>query len=272
MPVNPITLADDLRERLALPGSSADAITPPVLAAAAAGHLPAVFAALVSAGCYEQLRAALRGGEEALRALAEARPHYDADALNAAAIAAARARRPGAEPYDLLIVPGYTPVNTTEPTPLERIPAACKRVEQAYKDYQAGLAPFLFLTGGAVHPAGTPHNEALMMRAALLDAGLPESALLVDPHARHSTTNLRNAGRLMRALGLPRGLIVTGFDSPAFSQAFYFGHPTLSTFDLRCRRELGYSVGELEPIDDHHVAFLPSAEVDRPGYDDPLDV
>ena len=79
-------------------------------------------------------------------------------------------------------------------------------------------------------------------------------------------------GARLRALGLPRGLIVTGFDSPAFSQAFYFGHPTLSTFDLRCRRELGYSVGELEPIDDHHVAFLPSAEVDRPGYDDPLDV
>ena len=76
---------------------------------------------------------------------------------------------------------------------------------------------------------------------------------------------------MMLGLGLRRGLVVTGFESAVFSQAFYFAHPTLSTFHGRCRDGLGYVVGDLDPIDDNHASFQPSPAVHTPNYRDPLD-
>jgi hypothetical protein len=64
---------------------------------------------------------------------------------------------------------------------------------------------------------------------------------------------------------------VTGFESEPFDQAFYFSHPVISTFNQRCRAELGYLVGDLQPVDDHHVAFSPAPAVDALDARDPLD-
>jgi hypothetical protein len=110
-----------------------------------------------------------------------------------------------------------------------------------------------------------------MMREYLMELGVSPSRILVDPHTRHTTTNLRNAGRFMLELGISHGLIVTGFESAIFSQAFYLGYPDLSTFLLRCQDELGYAVGELSGVDDHHIAFVPDAACPTPTYHDPLD-
>jgi hypothetical protein len=157
------------------------------------------------------------------------------------------------------------------PTPLEAIPAARRRLDTAAADFHAGVAPWVIASGGSVHPDGTPWNEALMMRAYLIQRGVPPGRILVDPYARHSTTNLRNAGRLMRALGLTRGLIVTGYERAFASQAFYFGHPMLSGFHARCDRELGYRVGDLRRLDEHHIRYTPSPAVELPNFRDPLD-
>jgi hypothetical protein len=274
MPVDPIVLADDLCERLERDDCAPEAVAEVLLDAAGSGSLTAVFTALITAGRYERLCDVLApdgvSDSPALRALAAARPSYDHERLNRPALEAARGRTSDA-PHDVLIIPGFTPLDAREPVQVAQVPAACRRLEQAYRDYQEGLAPLIIVSGGAVHPPGTPHNEGLMMRGHLLEAGLPESAILVDPYARHSTTNLRNAGRLMLGLGLKRALIVTGFDRPAFSQAFYFAHPTLSSFHGRCRGELGYHVGDLDAVDDNHAAFQPSPAVHTPNYRDPLD-
>jgi hypothetical protein len=172
----------------------------------------------------------------------------------------------------LLIVPGYTPLSARQPVHVADCEPARVRLETALNDLSRQVAPCILCTGGAVHPPGTPVNEALEMRQYLLDRGATPQQILVDPYARHSTTNLRNAGRLMRATEIRTGLIVTGYESEIFDQAFYFAHPILSTFAQRCREELGYLVGELEGVDDHHIAFTPSAEVERLDPRDPIDV
>ena len=237
------------------------------------------------------------GNPVLLRALAQVRPTYGADVLNRAALAAlskqdsadftsadAPSATTGAEeseqpnapidispPFDLIIVPGFTPIAAQQPLHIDQIPAMQKRVSLAAQAFLDGAAPYVFLTGGSVHPPGTPYNEALMMRALLMDKGVSAGRIIVDPHARHTTTNLRNAGRLMLRHHLSRALIITGFEAPLFSQAFYLGHPNLSTFLLRCLAELGYSVGSLHAIDEHRILFRPAAACLTPDDRDPLD-
>ena len=99
--------------------------------------------------------------------------------------------------------------------------------------------------------------------------------LVVEARARHSTTNLRNAGRIMREHGIRLGLITTvggGIGaSDVFDQSFYFSNPTLSTFYSRCVSELGYRVGELRDAGPMHTEFTPAPEVGRVGLRDALD-
>jgi len=133
--------------------------------------------------------------------------------------------------YPLLIVPGYGPDKdgvALSPTGKIRCQAAAKR-------YHAGLAPFILTSGGHVHPDKTPYCEALEMKKYLMsELDVPEDAILVDPHARHTTTNLRNAARIMFRNKIPTerySLVITD----AF-QSFYITY----MIDDRCLEELGY--------------------------------
>lgn len=193
---------------------------------------------------------------------------------NGAALAEARAFEGwGEHPFGALIVPGYTAVNARAEPGVSEI--GQRRLVEAERAFRDGLAPFVVLSGGNVHPRGTPYHEAIEMKTALLAMGVPAARVIVDARARHSTTNLRNAGRILRAQGIARGLVVTlgggVFGSDLFGQDFYFANAWLSTFLGRCRSELGYDVGELEEIAPHRIAFTPSAEVTRVGFHDALD-
>ena len=194
---------------------------------------------------------------------------------NEAALAAARAYTSwDASPAAVVVIPGYTPLDQAQPAPGLH-PVAVRRVALAVQGFQANKAPFVLASGGAVYPPGTPYVEALLMKKALLDAGVPPDRVLVDARARHSTTNLRNAGRIMRALGMRRAIIATVgggvLGSDLFGQDFYFSNPVISTFYARCASELGYRVGDLEDAGDGLVAFLPAPEVTRIGFRDVLD-
>lgn len=202
-------------------------------------------------------------------------PPDPAAAHNAIAAAHARAFREWDRyDYPLIIVPGYTPLSTTTASRGVH-PVAQARLVMASGDLAASKAPFVLVSGGNVYPRGTTIHEALEMRDALLALGVRPERILVDARARHTTTNLRNAGRMMRRLGMSKGLIVTMGGGVAgstfFGQDFYLSHPTLSTFHSRCERELGYRVGELRGIDDARIELLPSPSVDQPSFRDPLD-
>jgi len=176
--------------------------------------------------------------------------------------------------YRLLIVPGYTPLNQKQATEVLH-PVARRRLELALAAHRAGDAPFLLVTGANVYPRGTPYVEAVQMKRALCAMGLDEDRVVVEPRARHTTTNLRNAGRIMRAHGIARALVVTvgggigGTDF--FGQDFYLANPGLSTFHGRCQRELGYKVGELRGVGDGRIELDVADAVDRLSYRDPLD-
>jgi hypothetical protein len=180
----------------------------------------------------------------------------NADVLKSEALRA----RSGA-PYDLLIVPGYTPADADKPL-AHAHPIAAARLDEAVALYREGKSHLVFVSGGNVRPANTPYTEALTAKAYLLEHGLSESAIVVEPCARHSTTNLRNAGRFMLKYHLRTALVVTSAD-----QAFYFSKGLVSTLEPRSLTQLGYMVGNLKSKTTTTVEFAPSDDVLRRGPD-----
>jgi hypothetical protein len=154
------------------------------------------------------------------------------------------------ERWPFLIVPGYTPRFGWR---RGLHPRAIGRLRRALAGLRAGLAPAVIVSGGAVH---SDDNEALLMQSWLLAQGVPQDKIVVEPSARHTTTNLRNAGRILLAHGAREALVVTSDE-----QAYYVGFPWLSSFHLRCLAELGYLVGDLKWLGPQHVRFRPSSRV-----------
>jgi len=163
----------------------------------------------------------------------------------------------------VVVVPGFTP--SFQRTPIRLHPLARSRVREGWRTARRLGIRTLLMTGGAVYPEGTPYVEAEEMAAFLRALGCPAERILVEPNARHTTTNLRNAGRVLRAQGWDHGLVVT-----TKYQWLYLAFPAASGFHRRCERELGYRVGALSPAGPGRVRFAPSADVEREGPD-PLD-
>ncbi|MBK8256603.1 MAG: YdcF family protein [Polyangiaceae bacterium] len=173
--------------------------------------------------------------------------------------------------YHVIVVTGYTPPDATTATP-DVHPVGMARLRDAFDAWKRGDAPFILLSGGNVYPPGTPYYEAIQMKKELVQMGVPADRIIVDARARHSTTNLRNAGRYMFAHGMTKALVASrGGGAGPFDQTFYFAHQGLSSFDGRCERELGYVVGTLTDAGNSMVEFQPSANVGRFNYKDPLD-
>jgi hypothetical protein len=137
-------------------------------------------------------------------------------------------------------------------------PRAAARLEQAAIDLQAGLSSTIIVSGGAVH---SRDNEAVLMREWLVARGVDPARILCEPCARHTTTNLRNAGRMVLAAGADEALVVT-----SDPQTYYLAFPWRSSFHLRCLTELGYRVGQLEWLGPMHIRFRPSAAVFRASW------
>ncbi len=183
---------------------------------------------------------------------------------NRAAFERMRKLKWSAYPYSAILVPGRGP----DEADVRLHPGARLRLRLALERFHAGKAPFIIVSGGHVHPNRTPFCEAIEMKRALMqDYGVPESAILIDPHARHTTTNVRNAVRLLARYGAPmdrKVLIVTdeGQSSAIASPAF----------DIRNRIETGivpYSAKTtLSPIE---VEVTPSFDALELNPSDPLD-
>ena len=160
--------------------------------------------------------------------------------------------------FALIVVPGEGPTDLT--TLLTE--NGQNRCDLAFERWQAGVAPFILLSGGHVHPDGTPYAEAIEMKKYLLKRGVPEDALLVDPYARHTTTNLRNAAREMLRYGVPpdRPVLVT---SDLFQSAY------ITFIGPRCQDELGYKPFRLlVKLGENDSCWLPDA---RALYEDARD-
>jgi hypothetical protein len=152
---------------------------------------------------------------------------------NKAALAYAQTINWRAFPYPAMLIPGRSP--TLKDNPLS--PEAKMKLRLAARRFKAGLAPLIITSGGFVSPSQTRYCEACEMKRELMRAyGIPARAILIDPYARHTTTNLRNAFRLLFEAGAPldRPILVTTTDY----QSRYIEAPV---FQQRCLRELGYA-------------------------------
>jgi hypothetical protein len=167
-------------------------------------------------------------------------------------------------PYSVIVVPG-----AGNDLPGFRLsPEGKLRDEIAAKRFREGKAPFVLVSGGFVHPSQTEFSEAIEMKRDLITRfGIPPGAILIDPHARHTTTNMRNAARLMYRYGMPfdkKALVTT---DPGQSQNI-----ESAGFAKRCMDELGYLpqqiLGRLSPFD---LEFRPTLDSLQADPQDPLD-
>ncbi|MEX0721500.1 MAG: YdcF family protein [Balneolaceae bacterium] len=163
--------------------------------------------------------------------------------------------------YSLIIVPGQGP-----PEPgiiLDSL--GIYKMELAMERYRNGLAPYLVVSGGNVHPYKTPYNEAVEMKKYLMrEFDVPDEDIFIDPHARHTTTNIRNASRLILRYGMPADkpvLIVTDSGQNGYING---------RMGRRGLNELGYHFyKDLEKLSDNESKFFP---VDSTLQADPFDI
>jgi DUF218 domain len=166
--------------------------------------------------------------------------------------------------YSVIVVPGAGPADLNTALSEE----GRRRTELAVEAYRAGKAPFILVSGGYVHPSQTRYAEAIEMKRALLnDYHIPSSAILVDPHARHTTTNMRDAAREIYRYGMP-------MHKPALvvSDAAQIGYIASQAFADRCSKELGYlPYTLLNQPSATSLAFLPLPESLQQDPIEPLD-
>lgn len=166
--------------------------------------------------------------------------------------------------YTAILVPGSGPDIADQPLS----PTGRQRVRYAAVLYKEGKAPFIIVSGGSVHPRLTTFNEADQMRKYLIEeCGVPASAIIAEPHARHTTTNMRNAARLMLKYGFP-------LDRPALvasseGQVNYIGRESFSNLCLKLMQVLPFRLERRINANEQEFFPLPCAAQVSPV--DPMD-
>lgn len=165
-------------------------------------------------------------------------------------------------PYSNILVPGAGPDNLKSPLSGEGM----LRCRLAVQQYKLGKAPLIIVSGGKVHPYKTTYNEAEEMKAYLVkNLHIPENVIIIEPHARHTTTNMRNSARLIYKYGIPAnkpGIVVTDKSQTDF----------IMTMDARCQKELNYVPYKLAKRNaETEVEYYPVEDAKQIDPDEPLD-
>jgi hypothetical protein len=165
-------------------------------------------------------------------------------------------------PYSMILVPGQG----LEREGLAIDPMGISRCRLAAERYQKGLAPFIVVSGGHVHPNKTSYSEAVEMKKYMVqELRIPEKAILIEPHARHTTTNLRNTVRLVYRYKIPDNMkILTVTDS--IQNAY------IPKMEKRFIEELGYiPYRDLKILSTEENEFYPVKNALQVNPFDPLD-
>lgn len=185
------------------------------------------------------------------------------EGLNAGPVAAIKKTDFSKYTYSAILVPGLGP----EKPGVALTEGGKARCRMAAEQFNKGQAPFLIVSGGHVHPNKTPYCEAVEMKKYMVDSlHMNEACILIEPYARHTTTNLRNATRLIQLTGMPLDkpvLIVTDE-----SQSSYINKGMRKT----SLRDLGYTpYAELKILSPTHTVFTLNSKSSLVNPLDPLD-
>jgi hypothetical protein len=165
--------------------------------------------------------------------------------------------------YSIILVPGAGP----DDKETEISAGGMLRCRLAAQQFRKGMAPFIVLSGGRVHPYKTKYSEAYEMKKFMMNTlMIPESAIIMDPHARHTTTNMRNASRLIFRYGMP--MEKPAITSTLKSQSSYISN----TVADRSKKELGYypykNGNRLSETEMEFYPLVGSLQID---FDEPMD-
>lgn len=132
--------------------------------------------------------------------------------------------------------------------------------------YRKGLAPFLIVSGGHVHPYKTPYCEAVEMKKYMVEElKVPADAVIIEPHARHTTTNIRNAERIAIRFGMPA-------DKPALIVTDALQNSWMAAMDQRCLREIRIvPFKNMKILEKEESEFYPDVNALYADSIDPLD-
>jgi len=106
--------------------------------------------------------------------------------------------------FDALIVLGNPTTEKGNPSAGQR-----ERVLEAVREYKAGVAPAIIMTGGAAH---TRFVEAESMAALAEKQGVAASAIIKEPQALNTIQNLYYSEQIMRQHGWTSAEIISSPD------------------------------------------------------------
>jgi len=166
--------------------------------------------------------------------------------------------------YALILVPGEGPEIREEPLS----PIGMLRCRVAAYRWKEGFAPFIVVSGGKAHPYKTKFCEAEEMKKYLMETmNVPENVIIMEPHARHTTTNMRNCVRLAFRYGFP--MDKPSITSTTREQSYYI---TDKEMQDRCKQELGYSpYTNGKRLSETEAEFFPLVSSLQIDADEPMD-
>ncbi len=170
----------------------------------------------------------------------------------------------GEYPYSCILVFGSGPTKkgvSISSTSKDR----CRMGAALFKKEKA---PFIIVSGGAVHPYGTTFFEAQEMKKYMVDSlGIPASSIMIEPHARHTTTNIRDANRILLSREAPIERPVLGVTSKS-----HIDYIVSDRFDDVFKRDLGVIpyVG-MKRLSDTTISYYPTASSFQINARQPLD-
>jgi hypothetical protein len=164
--------------------------------------------------------------------------------------------------FSAILVPGLGPQTLN----VSLDPGGAKRCELAASRFRRGDAPFIIVSGGNVHPDKTPYNEAIEMKNYLVSKlKIPANAVIAEPYARHTTTNIRNASRMIFTLNMPS-------KKPVLIVTDIFQTTYIPMMKNRFIEELGYlPYQEISKSKAGGISFIPDILALKINPLDPLD-
>lgn len=93
--------------------------------------------------------------------------------------------------FDTIVVLGYPANPDGTPSPEQR-----ERVLEGVREYKAGIAPRLIMTGGAAH---NEYTEANSMARLAESQGVPASDVIEEPQAKNTIQNIFYSAQIMQA-------------------------------------------------------------------------
>ena len=168
--------------------------------------------------------------------------------------------------YSMIVVLGDSP---NSPGDLPNISqGGIERSDRGVELFNQGLAPIIAFTGSNLAPFQTSYHEAIEMKNYVMQQhNIPEIKILVEPHARHTTTNLRNISRLIYKYKIPtdKKAIVT-------TSVSHSDYVTSNQYLNRSMNEMNHIPVEFHNrISNREVEFTPLIKVLHLNSVDPLD-